>query len=94
MKMATLQTTKSTDGAGTGASHSGPCTVYAEGTFDSANVSIEISTDDSTYEPISDSMATFRDPGQFYCAATGTYYLRSVQSNSQTSTSITVKTTQ
>ena len=92
--MATLQTTQTTDATGTGASHTGPCTVYAEGTFDSADVSIEISTDDSTYEPISDPLATFRGPGQFLCPATGTYYLRSVQSNSRTSTSITVKTTQ
>lgn len=97
--MATLLNGVSANGAGSGASHSGPCTVFVHGTFDGATVVIQGSDadTDAKYSRLDRSILPqdkFQVKGNCAVQAYGTYYLRAVVSNAGSSTSITVVTTQ
>ena len=97
--MATLLSAVSANGAGSGASHSGPCTVFVHGTFDGATVVIQASDadTDAKYSKADKSvmpMSRFESKGSCSITAYGTYYLRAAITNAGDSTSITVVTTQ
>jgi len=98
--MASLFSARTTNGAGTGASHSGPCTVFVTGTFDGReDVTIEVAsadTDDLYVKADKSIMRESRFSGKGCCTlnAYGTYYVRAVMSNVQTTSSVTVVTTQ
>ena len=95
--MATLLSAVTTDTTGSGASHSGPCTVMVHGdsVFDGAQVLIEIANTDTAadYTPIGRE-GYFKQPGSFNCQGQGTYYLRAVLRDAGTNTSVTCVTTQ
>ena len=95
--MATLLTTAG-NGTGTGASHSGPATVFVTGTFDGATVVVEVSSDDSTYvkaDNVSSAPATqLKAPGCCNVEAKGTYYIRCRVSGGGSSVSISAASTQ
>ena len=96
--MAALLTTATANTVGTGASHTGPCTVWVSGTMDGARVVIQGSATDGSYTPLSNGLMTpSRFDGGVGAAAIdgqGTYYLRAVLENAGSSTSVTVTTTQ
>lgn len=97
--MATLLSAVSADTVGTGASHSGPCTVWIRGVLDGAEVVIQGADADSAanYAKLDNSLipqAKFTDQGSVSVNAYGTYYLRAVLTNAGTNTSVTVETTQ
>ena len=98
--MATLLSAVSSDGAGSGASHSGPCTVFVTGTFgDKATVTIEVASadTDALYCKADKSiMRESRFGGRGCCTlnAYGTYYVRAVVSSAGSGTSVTAVTTQ
>lgn len=97
--MATLLSAVSVDGAGTGASHSGPCSVFVSGTFDGATVTIEVADADTAAKYCKPSKAAipesrFSEKGSTTLTAYGTYYVRAVVSNAGSSTSVTAITTQ
>lgn len=98
--MASLLTSATANTTGTGASHSGPCTVWVRGTLGGATVVIQAADVDSDanyvkVDNISQPAAgTFKDKGCLLISATGTYYVRAVLSNAGSSTSVTVTTTQ
>jgi len=95
--MATLLTS-SGNATGTGASHSGPATVFARGVFDGARVIIQVSDDDTNYvradTPGVVNDAVFVGPGARNVNALGTYYIRCVVEKGGSSTSITAVSTQ
>ena len=97
--MATLLSAVTANGAGSGASHSGPCTVWVRGTLGGATVSIQGADADSdaNYVKLDKSIIRndkFEAKGCATVDAQGTYYLRAVVSNAGSSTSVTVVTTQ
>lgn len=96
--MATLLSSVTTDTTGTGASHSGPATVWVRGTFDGAEVVIQVSDDDTTYVKADNvsipNPARFKGNGCVAIGAVGTYYIRAVLSNAGSSTSVSAVTTQ
>jgi tRNA/tmRNA/rRNA uracil-C5-methylase (TrmA/RlmC/RlmD family) len=96
--MAALLTTVSANGVGTGASHSGPATVFVRGTFDGATVVIQVSDDDTTYVK-ADNVSAIKPsrlsaPGCCDIFGRGTYYIRCVVENVGSSTSISAVSTQ
>lgn len=96
--MATLLTTAAANTTGTGASHTGPATVFVRGTFDGARVIVQVSDDDSTYvkadniSPAKPSRITA--PGVCAIDGKGTYYIRCAVSGGGSSTSINAVSTQ
>lgn len=97
--MATLLSAVSANGAGSGASHAGPCTVWVSGTFDGATVVIQGADADTAakYGRLDKSIIrqdVFTSKGGATVSGYGTYYLRAVVSNAGSSTSLTVITTQ
>lgn len=97
--MATLLSAVTANGAGSGSSHSGPCTVWVRGTLDGATVVIQGADADSdaNYSKLDKSLipqATFKTKGNCNIEGKGTYYLRAVVSNAGSATSVTVVTTQ
>jgi hypothetical protein len=95
--MATLLSSVTTDSVGTGASHSGPATVYVFGTFGDAFVDIEVSPDDTNYVSVDidgNSIGRLRGPGCFQVGGNGTYYIRASVRNASATTSISASTTQ
>ena len=94
--MATLLSAVTADGAGSGASHTGPCTVMVHGdsVFDGATVGLEIADSDDANEYVAIDGAVFHINDAMDIAGRGTYYLRAVVNNAGASTSITVVTTQ
>ena len=97
--MATLLSAVSANGAGSGASHSGPCSVFVHGVFDGATVVIQASDDDTDakYSKADVSLipvSRFDTKGSCSINAFGAYYLRAVVSDAGSSTSLTVVTTQ
>jgi hypothetical protein len=79
--MATLLSGVTSNGAGAGASHSGPCTVVVpnDSVFDGAVVHIQIAIADSAadYAPVGrDGILTA--PGAVAIDAQGTYFLRAL----------------
>lgn len=92
-------TAATANGAGTGASHSGPATVWVHGTFDGATVVIQgaDADTDAKYGKLDKSIIrndVFRSKGGSGINGTGTYYLRAVISGAGAATSLTVVTTQ
>ena len=97
--MATLLDAATTNGAGAGASHSGPCTAFVRGTLDGATVTIEVADADSAanYSKADRSVmpvSRFESKGSCTINAYGTYFVRAVVSNAGSATSVTVVTTQ
>jgi hypothetical protein len=96
--MATLLSSVTADTTGTGASHSGPATVFVTGVFDGAFVDVQVSADDVTYVGIDSdyegkNMGRFRSAGTVNVDARGTFYLRASLRNAGASTSISCVTT-
>ena len=95
--MATLLSGVSSDGAGAGASHSGPCTVTIpnDSVFDGAEVHIQIAASDSAadYAPAG-RKAILRQPGAVAIDSQGTYFLRALVNKAGSSTSIDCTTQQ
>ncbi|HMA77849.1 MAG TPA: hypothetical protein VKP88_01760 [Candidatus Paceibacterota bacterium] len=98
--MATLLDGVTTDTVGTGASHTGPCSVFVTGTPDGATVTIEVSptTNTADYVKADRSLincAVFRNQtGSSVVDGQGTYYVRALLSGAGDSTDVTVTTTQ
>ena len=97
--MATLLNAVSVNGAGSGASHSGPCTVFVSGTFDGATVTVEVADADTAakYSKPTKSIAPesrFAEKGSVTLNAYGTYFVRAVVSNAGSNTSVTAISTQ
>jgi hypothetical protein len=98
--MATLLSAVTSNGAGTGAEHSGPCTIWVRGVMDGAEVVVQGADENvsGSFVKLDRSIipeARFDGSrGSCVCNATGTYYLRAVVSNAGSATSITVVTTQ
>ena len=93
--MATLLSAVTSDGAGTGASHSGPCTVivHNDSVFDGANIAIQIADTDTAADYVPIDGAVFRTNNAIAINGQGTYYLRAVVANAVSTTSLTVVTT-
>ena len=96
--MAALLTTAAADTVGTGASHTGPATVFVRGPFDGATVIVQVSDDDTTYVK-ADNVSPAKPsrmgaPGACNIEAHGTYYIRCVVDGGGSSTSITAVSTQ
>ena len=94
--MATLLDAVTSDGAGTGASHTGPCTVipHRDSVFDGARVSLQIADTDTATDYANIDGAVITTSDAININARGTYYLRAVVLDAGSSTSITIKTTQ
>ena len=96
--MASLLSARTTAGHGTGASVSGPCTVFVRGTFDGAICTVEVSDDDTTYvapDNLSPHPGSeLRAPGCCNVDGRGAYYVRCSVVNVGSSTSISAVSTQ
>ena len=96
--MAALLTNVTANGAGTGASHSGPATVFVRGTFAGARVIVQVSADNTTYVKADNvslfKPTTFTAPGAVSIDGKGTYYIRCVVENVSGSTSVSAVSTQ
>lgn len=102
--MATLLSGVTTDGAGSGASHTGPCTVHVPDNvvWDGAYIIIEIADSDTAaeYTPVGDQ--TTNGGGRFQQGeqqplnvnALGTYFIRAVVYGAGNATNLTCTTTQ
>lgn len=95
--MATLLSAVTTDTTGTGASHSGDCTVWVTGTLDGATVVIQGAPTDANYVKLDRSIlpqSRFSEPGACHVSGKGTHYLRAILENAGSNTNVTVTTTQ
>lgn len=98
--MAALLTAAAANTTGSGASHSGPATVFVRGTFDGATVVIQVSDEDVSASYVkADNVAPAKPSrlaakGSCYINATGTYYIRCIVSGGGSSTAITAVSTQ
>ena len=97
--MAVLLNAVTANTTGTGASHSGPCTVCVRGTLGGARVVIQGADADSAanYTKLDRSIMPqhiFEDKGCVSINAYGTYFLRAVLENAGSTTNVTVETTQ
>lgn len=99
--MATLLNAVTSNTTGSGASHDGPCTVFARGTFDGARVVIQIADENvaASFQK-ADNIST-PNPARFdghggtvTIHGQGTYFVRAILENAGGSTSVTVVTTQ
>ena len=92
--MATLLSAVSSDTTGTGASHTGPCTVFVSGSLGGGEVTLDIAPSDTAgkYVPAG-RVSTITQPGSYTIDALGTYFLRARLSRSS-GASVTVETTQ
>lgn len=95
--MATLLTNQTADGVGSGASHSGPCTVFVpnDSVFDGAVFHVEAYSADTAgkYVPVG-IPGQLTAPGAVAIDIQGTYYLRGRVARAGSSTSISADTTQ
>lgn len=95
--MATLLTNQTSDGAGTGESHSGPCTVFVpnDSVFDGAVFHVEAYSANTAGKFVPCGVpAQLTQPGVINIVAYGTYFLRGRVSKAGTNTSISADTTQ
>ena len=94
--MATLLSGVSANGAGSGASHSGPCTVMVHGdtVFDGARVALEVADTDTAADYVAIDGAELKKHDVLGVNVKGTYYLRAVVTGAGSSTSLNVVTTQ
>ena len=92
--MATLLNGVTTDTVGTGASHTGPCSVFVTGTLGGGVVTLEIAPSDTSAKYVSAGRdSVLSQPGSYTVDAQGTYFLRA-RIDRSTSPSVTVETTQ
>jgi len=92
--MATLLDGVTTDTVGTGASHTGPCSVFVTGTLGGGVVTLEIAPSDTSAEYVpAGRNSVLWQPGSYTVDAQGTYFLRA-RIDRSTSPSVTVETTQ
>ena len=97
--MATLLNNVTTNTVGTGASQTGPCTVFVRGVFDGATVDIQVADQDVNASYVradsvsSPNPSSLRNPGCTIINATGTYFVRAAVNGAGTNTSITAVTT-
>lgn len=95
--MATLLTDQSSDGAGSGQTHTGPCTVFVpnDSVFDKAVAHIEAYATDTAGKYIpAGRVSQLVAPGAVDINIQGTYFLRGRVSRAGGSTSISMVTTQ
>jgi len=97
--MAALLTAATANVDGTGASHSGPCTVFVRGVLGGATVTIEVADENvagSYVKPTKAAMpeSRFVEKGACSLDAFGTYFLRARLVGATSSTNVTVVTTQ
>jgi hypothetical protein len=95
--MASLLSDQTTDTTGTGVAVTGPCSIVVSGdsVFDGATVDIQVALNDETGEyQTPGEEAYMKRPGMFRLEITGSYYVRAVQTDSGSSTSITCDTNQ
>lgn len=97
--MAALLTTAG-NGKGTGASHTGPATVYVRGTFDGATVVVQVADEDVDASYVKADNVSLRpstslkSKGVCKLWGDGTYFIRCVVSGGGANTSITAVSTQ
>ena len=90
-------TTSTTDGAKSGVSVTGRCTLQASGTFAGANLLIQTSATDGNYGNARDAKSeslVFKGVGGVNLEIVGTQYVRVVQSGSTATTSVAIIATQ
>jgi hypothetical protein len=97
--MATLLNAVTANTTGTGASHSGPCSVWVRGVLGGATVVIQGADADqaANYVRLDSTILAvdvFRTNGCCSVNAQGTYFLRAVLNNAGSTTAVTVETTQ
>jgi len=98
--MATLLDGADEDTTGSGASHSGPCSVFVTGTPAGATVTLQVSPTTNTADYVKAdrsliNQSVFRNQtGSATIDGQGTYYVRAILSGATASTSVTVTTTQ
>ena len=95
--MATLFSARTTDGAGSCASHTGPCTVFAENdsVFDGCSVVVQAAAADTAGKYVTIGQpGQLTSPGAIAVNIQGTYFLRGVVNRAGSSTSINLVTTQ
>ena len=98
--MAALRTNQTTNTTGTGASHSGPCTVFVRGVLGGANVQIQVADEDVSASYVNADVVSvpnaseFRATGAVSLNCFGTYFVRAILSKAGSSTSVSVVTTQ
>lgn len=97
--MPTLLNAVTTNTTGSGASHTGPATVWVRGELGGATVVIQGADTDvaANYVNLDKSVIAenvFRATGGMQCSAVGTYFLRAVVGNAGPATNVTVVTTQ
>lgn len=95
--MAFLFQDRTANGASTGVAQAGATDVYAQGVFDGATITIEVSPTDGNYVK-ADNISVLKPsrlqaPGVCKVDGVGDYYIRAVLSNAGANTSITVTTT-
>lgn len=95
--MATLFSAATSNGAGTGASHTGPCTVFAEAdsVFDGATVELQAAVADTAGKYATVGVpAQLKAPGAVAVNIQGTYFLRGFIAGAGSSTSINLVSNQ
>lgn len=95
--MATLLSSQTSDGVGSGASHTGPCTVFVsnDSVFDGAVASVEAYSADTSAKYVSIGIpGQLTAPGAINVNIQGAYYLRGRVSKAGSNTSINMDTTQ
>jgi hypothetical protein len=97
--MAALLTAATASTDGTGASHSGPCSVFVRGTLAGAQVAIEVADENVAASYVKPSKAAmpesrFSEPGSVTLNAYGTYFVRARLVGATATTNVTVVTTQ
>lgn len=93
--MAALLTDQASDTTGSGASHSGACSVHVAGEFDGATVHLEAAPTDTAddYVPCG-VLSQLRSEGWINVDISGSYYLRAKLARSGSDTSVTVTSVQ
>jgi hypothetical protein len=97
--MPALLTAATANVDGTGASHSGPCSVFVRGTLAGAIVTVEVADENvagSFVQPDKAAMpvSEFRNRGSCSLQAFGTYFVRARLVGATAGTNVTVVTTQ
>lgn len=95
--MATLLNAVTTNTTGTGASHSGPATVFVRGTFDGATVVVQVSDNNTNFVKADNGVANpahLKAPGVVAINCQGTYYIRCNLTGAGASTSVSAISTQ
>lgn len=98
--MATLLSAVTANTTGTGASHTGPCTVFVSGTFGGATVVLQVADADAAGKYVNadavgvPNQGQLSGPGAISLNCYGTYYVRAILGNAGSTTSVTAISTQ